>query len=158
MKKLLLTIFITTLSFNIFASDLDKKLAGFPANKVKKYKNYRKNFVKWMDKRKANKGNKRFVKQYIKNMKFLTKHYRPLMMADAGIKNSKISDNELVHQLYKSIKFPEAAQAMFDLIDTFTPSEDSALGQALGDREAFEQKLEEATKGPQTSSSSAEEV
>lgn len=155
MKKLLLTIFITTLSFNIFASDLDKKLAGFPASKVQKYKAYRKNFVKWMDKRKANKGNKRFMKQFDKNIKFLTKHYKPLMMADAGITNSKISDKDLVKELYKHIQFPDAAQAIFNTIDMVTPSENSALGQMLGNREAFYQQLEEGVQDPQPASSSA---
>ena len=58
-KTIINNFFITTLSLNIFASDLDQKLASFLPSKVKKYKVYRKNFVKWMDKReKRIKGNK----------------------------------------------------------------------------------------------------
>ena len=80
------------------------------------------------------------------------------MMADAGITNSKISDSDLVIELYKHIQFPDTAQAIFNMVEILTPSENSALGQVLGNREKLLNSSEEASQDPQPSISSAGEV
>ncbi len=142
----------------VAAGKFEKIYGSFSKSKVKKYKKYRENFYRWMNNWYAKHNNKNFSKAFKKNIKFLLKHYKPLMMEDAGVKNYKISDGQLIKKLYKKMQTEKVKTALTKDQGVIPVIHESsgALGKVFGGRKSLEEKFKEVNgKGDSNSTQSS---